>query len=218
MVSSLFDLNFTLARRLFDGVRWPWEVLDRLGAFVLETGPTLGPDYEQIVEGVWVGKGTTVDARAALTGPALVGRDVEVRPGAYLRTGVVVGHGCVVGNSSELKNCLLFDGCQVPHFNHVGDSILGRGVHFGAGAIASNYKAGGGEIRVWWQGQRVATGRTKLGVLAGDGADVGAQAVLNPGTILGRGAVVYPLVSLRGTVPPATLVKAADPASWVSKG
>jgi len=217
MVSSLFDLNFTLARRLFDGVTWPWEVLDRLTTFVLETGPGLGSDYEQIAQGIWVGKGTRIDPLAALRGPAILGHDNEVRPGAFVRAGVVVGDGCVVGNSSELKNCLLFDGCQVPHFSYVGDSILGRNVHFGGGAIASNYKSGGAEVRVWWDGQRVATGRTKLGVLAGDGADVGAQAVLNPGTILGRGTVVYPLVSVRGTVPPETIVKTADPAGWVAK-
>jgi acetyltransferase-like isoleucine patch superfamily enzyme len=105
----------------------------------------------------------------------------------------------------------------VPHFNYVGESILGRGVHFGAGVIASNYKNGGTEVSVWWNGAKVATGRNKLGVLAGDGADVGAQAVLNPGTILGRGAVVYPLISLRGTVPPETIAKTADPAGWVTR-
>jgi NDP-sugar pyrophosphorylase family protein len=130
---------------------------------------------------------------------------------------VLVGDGCVVGNSSELKNCILFDGCQAPHFNYVGDSILGRGVHFGGGAIASNFKSGGGEIAVTWEGVKVATGRTKLGVLAGDGADVGSQAVLNPGTVLGRGSVVYPLVSFRGTLPPATIAKGADPTTWVHK-
>ncbi len=211
---ELFDLSATLARRLFDGVAYPWQVLDRLEAFVLELGPRLGPDYEQIVSGVWVGRGTKVDALAAPRGPAIVGRDCELRPGAYLRSGVVAGDGCVLGNSSEFKNCLLFDGCRVPHFSYVGDSILGRGVHLGAGAIASNFKAGGGEISVHWNGVRTPSGRTKLGVLAGDRTDVGSQAVLNPGTVLGRDSVVYPLVAIRGTVPESTIAKTSDPATW----
>ena len=212
---DLFDLSHTLARPLFDRVSRPWEVLALLGEFILDLGPRLGADYEQIVEGVWVGKGTIVDPLAAPRGPAIVGRDCGLRPGAYLRAGVLAGDGCVLGNSSEFKNCLLFDGCQVPHYSYVGDSILGWRVHLGAGATCSNFKAGGGEISVEWDGVRTATGLVKLGVLAGDGADVGSQAVLNPGTILGRDSVVYPLVSVRGTVPERTIVKAADRATWV---
>jgi len=139
-----------------------------------------------------------------------VGRNGELRPGAYLRAGVLAGDGCVLGNSSEFKNCVLFDGVQAPHFNYVGDSILGWKVHLGAGVVASNFKAGGGEVSVEWEGRRIATGLTKLGLLAGDGADVGSHAVLNPGVVLGRGSVVYPLVSVRGTVPAQTIVKKAD--------
>lgn len=217
MIRSLFDPTATLARPLFDRALWPWELLDLLEAYILDLGPRLGPDYEQIVPGVWVGRGTKVDPLAAPRGPAIVGRDGELRPGAYLRAGVLAGDGCVLGNSSEFKNCLLFDGCQVPHFSYVGDSILGANVHLGAGATASNFKAGGGAVSVVWDGERRPTGRTKLGVLAGDGADVGSQAVLNPGTVLGRGAVVYPLVSVRGTVPAGTIVKTADPAGWVTR-
>jgi len=214
---DLFDLSHTLARPLFDRVSRPWEVLALLPSFVLDLGSRLGTDYEQIVPGVWVGRGTVVDPLAAPRGPAIVGRDCDLRPGAYLRAGVLVGDGCVLGNSSEFKNCILFDGCQVPHFSYVGDSVLGWKVHFGAGATASNFKAGGGQIAVGWEGARTPTGLNKLGVLAGDGADVGAQAVLNPGTILGRGSVIYPLVSVRGTVPAHTIVKSADPATWVVK-
>lgn len=211
---ELFDLSATLARRLFDGVVHPWQILDRIEAFVEDLGPRLGPDYEQIVPGVWVGKGTKVDPLAALRGPAIIGRDCVLGPGAFVRAWVLAGDGCVLGNSCEFKNCLLFDGCKVPHFNYVGDSVLGRGVHLGAGVIASNFKTGGGEIFVDWDGVRTPTGRTKLGVLAGDGADVGSQAVLNPGAILGRGSTVYPLVAIRGTVPEATIAKTSDPAGW----
>ena len=214
---ELFDLSRTLTRPLFERTTYPWEVLSQLLAFVLDLGPRLGPDFDQVVPGVWVGKGTSIDPLAALRGPAIVGRDTEVRPGAYLRAGVLVGDGCVLGNSCEFKNAILFDEVQVPHYSYVGDSVLGWQVHLGAGATASNFKAGGGEVSVTWEGRRRGTGLTKLGVLAGDGADVGSQAVLNPGTILGRGAVVYPLVSLRGTVPPATIVKTADPAGWVPR-
>jgi NDP-sugar pyrophosphorylase family protein len=214
---DLFDLSHTLTRPLWERVSWPWGVLALLPAFVLDLGPRLGPDFEQIVPGVWVGKGTVVDPLAAPRGPAIIGRDCSLRPGAYLRASVLVGDGCELGNSSEFKNCILFDGCQVPHFSYIGDSVLGWRVHFGAGATASNFKAGGGEVSVEWEGRRVPTGLNKLGVLAGDGADVGSQAVLNPGTILGRGCVVYPLVSLRGTVPAQTIVKSADRATWVVK-
>jgi len=214
---DLFDLTATRARALFDRVSAPWEVLDLLAAWIADTGPRLGPDFDEVAPGLWVGRGTVIDPLAALRGPAIVGRDGEIRPGAYLRGAVVVGDGCVLGNSSEFKTCLLFDGCQVPHFSYVGDSSRGRGVHFGAGATASNFKAGGGEVSVEWEGRRRPTGRTKLGVLAGDGADVGAQAVLNPGTILGRSSVVYPLVSVRGTVPASTVVKSADRAEWVPR-
>lgn len=214
---DLFDLSRTLARPLFDRVSHPWEVLSLLGEFILDLGPRLGPDYEQLVPGVWIGRGTVVDPLAAPRGPAIVGRDGELRPGAFVRAGVLVGDGCVLGNSSEFKNCVLFDGCQAPHFNYVGDSVLGWKVHLGAGAIASNFKAGGGEVSVLWEGRRTPTGLTKLGVLAGDGADVGSQAVLNPGSILGRSAVVYPLVSIRGTVPEATIAKTSDAATWVRR-
>ena len=214
---DLFDLDRTLARPLFHRAAFPWEVLASLGAFILDLGPRLGADYEQIVPGVWVGMGTTVDTLAALRGPAIVGRDCDLRPGAYLRAGVLAGDGCVLGNSSEFKNAILFDGCQAPHFNYVGDSLLGWKVHLGAGAICSNFKAGGGPISVEWDAARIPTGLTKLGVLAGDGADVGSQSVLNPGTILGRGSVVYPLVSVRGTVPAQTIAKAADSGTWVPR-
>jgi NDP-sugar pyrophosphorylase family protein len=214
---ELFDLSRTLARPLFERVSRPWELLALLEAFVLDLGPRLGPDFEQIADAVWVGKGTIVDPLAAPRGPAIVGRDSRLGPGAYLRAGVLAGDRCVLGNSSEFKTCLLFDDCAVPHFSYVGDSILGWGVHLGAGATASNYKSGGGEISVDWDGVRVATGRNKLGVLAGDGADVGSQSVLNPGTVLGRRSVIYPLLSIRGTVPADTIAKTAQPSGWVAK-
>jgi NDP-sugar pyrophosphorylase family protein len=216
-MNDLFDLSRTLARPLFDRVSRPWQILPLLVEFVLDTGPRLGADFDQILPGIWVGKGTAVDSMAALRGPAIIGRDAEIRPGAFLRAGVLAGDGCVLGNSSEFKNCVLFDGVQAPHFNYVGDSVLGWRVHFGAGAVASNFKAGGGEVSVMWEGRKTASGLTKLGVLAGDGVDVGAQAVLNPGVVLGRNSVVYPLVSVRGAVPTATIVKASDPGSWTSR-
>jgi len=215
--SDLFDLSHTRARPLFDQMTRPWEVLPLLGEFLLELGPRLGPDYEQILPGVWVGKTTVVHPSAVLQGPVVIGQDCEVRPGAFVRPGVLAGDGCVLGHASEFKNCVLFDGVQAPHFNYVGDSVLGWRVHLGAGVIASNFKAGGGEVAVFWEGERVFTSLTKLGVLAGDEADVGSQAVLNPGVILGRGSVVYPLVSVRGTVPALTIVKTADRSSWVIK-
>ena len=214
---DLFDVWHTRARPLFDQVTRPWQILPLLLDFILENGPRLGPDFDQVVPGVWVGKGTELDPLAALRGPAIIGRGCEVRPGAFLRAGVLAGDGCVLGNSSEFKNCILFDGVQAPHFNYIGDSILGYQVHFGAGAVASNFKAGGGEISVEWEGERVGSMLHKLGVLAGDGADVGSQSVLNPGVILGRNSVVYPLVSVRGSVPASTIVKTADPQTWVKR-
>ena len=214
---DLFDLSHSAARPLFDRVTRPWQVLPLLLDFLLELGPRLSSDFEEVVPGVWVGKGTLVDPLAALRGPAIIGRDCEIRPGAFVRSGVLAGDGCVLGNSSEFKNCLLFDGVQAPHFNYIGDSILGLGVHFGAGVIASNFKAGGGEVLVEWDGERVGSGLNKLGVLAGDGADVGSQAVLNPGVVLGRRCVIYPLVSVRGSVPASTIAKSSDRQSWVKR-
>ena len=217
MTLSLFDLSRTRARPLLERVSQPWQVLDLLEAYLLDLGPQLGDEFEQIVPGVWVGRGTAIDPLAAPRGPAIIGRDCRLGPGAFLRAGVLVGDGCVLGNSSEFKNCVLFDACEVPHFNYVGDSILGYKVHFGAGVIASNWRADHGEVSVHWEGAKIATGRNKLGVLAGDRADVGSNSVLNPGVILGRHSVVYPLVSVRGTVPKSTIVKTADPATWVHR-
>lgn len=156
---------------------------------------------------VVLGEGTVVEAGAMIKGPALIGKNCQIRHNAYIRENVLIGNDCVIGNSSELKNVLLFNGAQVPHFNYLGDSVLGHKAHVGAGVIASNLKSLPGNVRVEWDGRVYDTGLRKFGALIGDGAEVGCNTVLNPGSILGRAAVIYPGVNWRGVLPPNSIAK-----------
>lgn len=208
LIRDLFELQDPLFAELFRGASYPWEVLsflgDRLARLVKE-----GLDgYTEYAEGVLVGEGVTVAPTATILPPAILGRGTEVRPGAYLRGNVIAGERCVIGNSTELKNAILMDRVQVPHYNYVGDSVLGTGAHLGAGAICSNLKSGGGEVHVHADVD-YPTGRRKLGAILGDGADVGCGCVLNPGTVIGRRTSVYPLVALRGVWGSDLIVKSA---------
>jgi NDP-sugar pyrophosphorylase family protein len=210
--TRLFNLERTIAAGLFDRTAFGWEVLPLLKEFILEQGPKLGKDFEQVSENVWVGKGTKIDPLAALRGPAIVGHDCELRPGCYLREYVIAGNNCVLGNSTEIKNSILFDGVQAAHFNYIGDSVLGYMVHLGAGVVLSNLKYTKTEIILHPEEGSTSTGLKKFGALVGDFVDIGSQAVLNPGTIVGRNSVIYPLVNLRGLVPQDKIVK--GPHEW----
>jgi len=209
--ADLFDLAQTEHAALFAGCTYAWEALTRIKPY-LEAN--LRPGLHNRCEGVayigkevFIGEGTVIEDGAMIKGPAIIGRNCEIRHNAYIREGVIVGDNCVVGNSSELKNALLFNHAVTPHFNYVGDSILGHKAHLGAGVKISNLKLVPGNIVIEAGGQRLDTGLRKFGALVGDGADVGCNAVLNPGSIIGRGAVVYPNLNWRGVLPANRIAK-----------
>ncbi|MBQ8408034.1 MAG: UDP-N-acetylglucosamine pyrophosphorylase [Clostridia bacterium] len=209
-VSRLFDLTHTAAGAYLADLQYPWEALDRIGDIIKAIGCTLASElYVRMTEDVWVSKSATVAPTAFIGGPAIIGHGTEIRHGAFIRGNALIGEGCVVGNSTELKNCILFDGVQVPHYNYVGDSILGYKAHLGAGAITSNVKSDKSlvEIRLG-DGARFSTGRKKVGAMLGDFVEIGCGAVLNPGAVIGRETSVYPLTSVRGVIPENSILKA----------
>lgn len=206
-VKDLFDLTHTRAADMLGACEYPWEALGKIKETVLAIGSTLDPQkYDQPKEGVWIAKSASIAPTASIAVPCIIGENTEVRPGAFLRGSILVGDGCVVGNSTELKNCILFDGVQVPHYNYVGDSILGYLAHMGAGAITSNVKGDKKHVVVHGE-QAYETGCKKFGAMLGDYAEIGCNSVLNPGTIVGRDSQVYPLSSVRGVVPERSIVK-----------
>ena len=206
-VRDLYDLNHTRAVQMLEGCEYPWEALSRIKETVLAIGMALDEKvYERRGEDVWIAKSASIAPTATIMGPCIIGENTEVRPGAFLRGSILVGDGCVVGNSTELKNCILFDGVQVPHYNYVGDSILGYMAHMGAGAITSNVK-GDKKLVVVHGEERYETGCKKFGAMLGDYAEIGCNSVLNPGTVIGRDTQVYPLSSVRGVIPARSIVK-----------
>lgn len=194
-------------RGLFDGVIYPWEVLPEIGVYLKSL--KLPDSFREVSEGVFVHEGATVAPTAVIMPPAVICEGAEIRHGAYIRGKVYVGRGCVVGNSTEIKNSLLFDGAKVPHYNYVGDSVLGADSHMGASAVASNLKADKSQVTVRGE-ESYNTGCKKLGAILGDGAEVGCGCILNPGTVVGRGASIYPALSVRGVVPEGAIMKGAD--------
>ena len=217
--ADLFDLAQTEHAALFHGVQFAWEVLPRIKDYI-ETN--VRPELRNTCEGrafigdqIFIGEGTVLEDGAMIKGPAIIGRNCKIRHNAYIREHVIVGDGCVVGNSSELKNTVLFNGCQTPHFNYVGDSILGHKAHLGAGVILSNFKSFPGNVTVEKEGIPFDTGLRKFGALIGDGAEIGCNAILNPGAIIGRGSVIYPGVNWRGILPAHMIVKNQVPINVV---
>ncbi len=208
--TELFDLTHTLAAPLLQRMEYPWEALPKLHDFILQLGAILPvSEYEEISEHVWVARSAAVAPSASLKGPCIIGHHTEVRHCAYIRGDALVGDHCVVGNSTELKNVILFDSVQVPHFNYVGDSILGYRSHMGAGAITSNVKSDKTKVTVKDDdsGKTIATKLEKLGAMLGDRVEIGCNSVLNPGTVIGRDTSVYPLTSVRGVVPENSILK-----------
>ncbi|MCM1991339.1 UDP-N-acetylglucosamine pyrophosphorylase [Oceanirhabdus seepicola] len=206
-VDELFTVRELDAQAIFGGVKHPWEVLTRIKTFIFEYAKTLPNDFERIDEFVWVGKGTTIEKNVLIKGPAIIGYNCEIRHSAYIRENVIIGNDVVVGNSTEVKNSILFNKVQVPHFNYVSDSILGYKAHLGAGVITSNLKSNGTLVKVRYGTDIIETGLRKFGAILGDSAEVGCNTVLNPGTILGKGSIVYPLCSVRGYVPENSILK-----------
>lgn len=210
-IDNLFDLNETIAKDIFKGCTYPWEVLAKIGDFIIELGKTLPADeYELRGENVWVHKTANVFPSAYIAGPAIIGKDAEVRHCAFIRGKAIVGEGAVVGNSTELKNVILFNKVQVPHYNYVGDSILGFKAHMGAGSITSNVKSDKKLIVIKNGDERIETGIKKIGAFLGDNVEVGCGSVLNPGTIVGRESNIYPLSSVRGVVEARSIYKKAS--------
>lgn len=208
-ITDLFDLTHTKAVPLFEGKTYPYEVLDGIHDFILELGKTLPEDeYDHPAEDVWIAKDAKIFPNNYIAGPCIIGHKTEVRPGAFVRGNALVGDGCVVGNSTELKNVILFDAVEVPHYNYVGDSVLGFHAHMGAGAVTSNVKSDKLPVVIRdSEGNAVSTGRKKVGAALGDYADIGCNTVLNPGTVVGRNSRVYPTSSVRGTVPARSVYK-----------
>ncbi len=219
--SDLFDLTRTEHGALFEGCEYAWEALPKIKAYLkahlrcqllnrCEGRAYIGPE-------VFIGEGTVVEDGAMIKGPAIIGRNCQIRHNAYLREDVIVGDEAVVGNSCELKNVLLFNHCVVPHFNYVGDSILGHKAHLGAGVVLSNVKVVKGNITVELNGRLLDTGLRKFGALLGDHAEIGCNSVLNPGSIVGRGSIIYPGVNWRGVLPSDTIAKNKAPVQLVSR-
>ena len=210
-VSGLLDLSKTIAAELFDGIEYPWQALDLISDFIKKLGPTLPKDeYDEIAPEVWVAKDATVFPSAYIKGPCIIDHGTEVRQCAFIRGSAIVGKNAVVGNSTELKNVVLFDNVQVPHYNYVGDSILGYKAHMGAGSITSNVKSDKTLVVVKNGDEHIETKRKKFGAILGDNVEVGCNSVLNPGSVIGRGASIYPLSCVRGVVPAGHIYKSAD--------
>ena len=209
-VKELFDLSHTLAAPLLEQVELPWEALPKIADFIRTLGPQLDPEeYDHPQPEVWIARTARVAPTASITGPCIIGPGTEVRHCAFIRGSALVGADAVVGNSVELKNVILFDRVQTPHYNYVGDSILGYRAHMGAGSITSNVKSDKTLVQVRCGEEKVATGLKKFGAMLGDCVEIGCNSVLNPGTVVGRGSRVYPLSAVRGTIPAGSIYKNA---------
>ena len=210
-VAKLFDLSQTQAETLLNRFQYPWEALPHIKEFILALGPSLPKDeYEEIKENVWAAKSAVIFPTAYLNGPVIIGKNTEVRHGAFIRGSALVGDSAVVGNSTELKNVILFNNVQVPHYNYVGDSILGYRSHMGAGSITSNVKSDKTLLTVKYQGEKITTGLKKFGAILGDCVEVGCNSVLNPGSVICPNSNIYPLSMVRGVVPPKSIYKTAS--------
>ncbi len=207
--ADLFDCKTPYLKDIFKDSQYPWDLLPKIkncASTIIKQGI---PGYKLYAEGVLVGENVKIYPTAIIEPPTIIGRNTEVRPGAFIRGSVIIGEGCVIGNSTELKNAILLDNVQVPHYNYVGDSILGNRAHMGAGAICSNFKGDGSNITVHGD-EDIETGLRKFGAILGDNADIGCGSVLNPGTVIGKGTRVYPLTSVRGVIPENMIVKSKE--------
>lgn len=207
-IEDLYDLKETIAVDIFNGLKFPWEVLPKIKDFIIKLGETLPEDrYERKGENIWIAKSAKVFPSAYIAGPCIIDEDAEVRHCAFIRGSAIVGKGCVVGNSTELKNVILFNKVQVPHYNYVGDSILGFKAHMGAGSITSNVKSDKTLVVVKSDGENIETGLKKFGAMLGDNVEVGCNSVLNPGTVVGRSTNIYPTSCVRGYIPANSIYK-----------
>lgn len=207
-IENLYNLEQTIAKDIFEGVTYPWEVLPKIEEFIISLGKTLDKnEYEEKGENIWIAKSAKVAPTAYIAGPTIIGKNAEIRHCAFVRGKAIVGEGAVVGNSTELKNVILFNKVQVPHYNYVGDSILGYKSHMGAGSITSNVKSDKKLVIVKNGKEQIETGLKKFGAMLGDEVEVGCGSVLNPGTVVGKHTNIYPLSSVRGVVPEHSIYK-----------
>lgn len=207
-IDNLYDMEKTIAKELFTGLVYPWEALPKIGAFIMELGASLPEEkYEKRGDNVWIAKSAKVFPTAFINGPAIIDEEAEVRHCAFIRGNAIVGRGAVVGNSTELKNVILFNEVQVPHYNYVGDSILGYKSHMGAGSITSNVKSDKTLVVAKSEEENIETGLKKFGAMLGDRVEVGCNSVLNPGTVIGRDSNIYPTSMVRGYVPANSIYK-----------
>ena len=207
-VNSLLSLDKTVAAEIFDGVTYPWEVLPKIGDFIIELGKRLDPEvFEKRGDNIWIARDAKVFDSAYIEGPVIIDSGAELRHCAFIRGKAVIGKNAVVGNSTEVKNSIIFDGVQVPHYNYVGDSVLGYKSHMGAGSITSNVKSDKTDIKIKNHGDEIETGLRKMGAVLGDFVEVGCGSVLNPGTVIGAHTNIYPLSSVRGVVPSDSIYK-----------
>lgn len=202
MIKDLYDLEQTIAKDIFEGATYPWEILPKIKDFIMKLGETLPEDtYDKIGDDIWIAKSAKVAQSACLNGPLIIDEDAEIRHCAFVRGSAIVGKGAVVGNSTELKNVILFNKVQVPHYNYVGDSILGYKAHMGAGSITSNVKSDKTHVVIKGEDICIETGIKKVGAMLGDHVEVGCNSVLNPGTVVGRNSNIYPTSCVRGVIP-----------------
>ena len=207
-IVNLYNLDETIAKNLFSGCEYPWEVLPKIKDFIIELGNTLSnEEYDKVGENVWIAKSAKVAPTAFINGPVIIGKNAEVRHCAFIRGNAIVGENAVVGNSTELKNVVLFNNVQVPHYNYVGDSILGYKSHMGAGSITSNVKSDKKLVVVKNGEEKIETGLKKFGAMIGDNVEVGCGSILNPGTVIGKNTNIYPLSSVRGVVKESSIYK-----------
>lgn len=205
---NFLDTSHTIAEKIFEKINSPWEALSLIKDFIKEVGPTLPKEeYDEIAENVWISKKATVFPSAHIDGPTIIQENAQIRHCAFIRGSAIVGKNCVVGNSTELKNVILFDNVQVPHFNYVGDSILGYKSHMGAGSITSNVKSDKSLVAVKLGDEKIQTDLKKFGAILGDYVEIGCNAVLNPGTIIGRNSTVYPTSMVKGVIEESTILK-----------
>lgn len=207
-IKNLYNLNETIAKELLESVTYPWEALPKIEEFIIKIGNNLDADvYEKKGDNIWIAKSAEIAPTAYINGPAIIGEDAEVRHCAFIRGKAIVGNGAVVGNSTELKNVILFNKVQVPHYNYVGDSILGFKAHMGAGSITSNVKSDKKLVIVKNREEKIETGLKKFGAMLGDNVEVGCNSVLNPGTVVGKNSNIYPLSCVRGVIPENCIYK-----------
>ncbi|MBR3672876.1 MAG: UDP-N-acetylglucosamine pyrophosphorylase [Clostridia bacterium] len=207
-ISNLYNLDETIAKNIFNGCTYPWEVLPRIKEYIIELGNSLNnEEYDKIGENVWIAKTAKVAPTTFIAGPTIIGQNTEIRHCAFIRGNAIVGNNCVVGNSTELKNVILFNNVQVPHYNYVGDSILGYHSHMGAGSITSNVKSDKQLVIVKTSDSKIETGLKKFGAMIGDNVEVGCGSVLNPGSVIGKNTNIYPLSSVRGVIAPNSIYK-----------